>query len=79
MYATAATTDPAGFAGALESMGLIDEALCPVCHRLCALEAPTCANGHGSECPERLCTECGAALFVHGSLTLDLTAVGQAA
>lgn len=36
---------------------------CPVCGR--GTLVPTeCAEGHGDDCPDRLCLDCGAALFV---------------
>lgn len=27
-------------------------------------ETPPCADGHGTDCPERVCTECGTAILV---------------
>ncbi|TDD28309.1 hypothetical protein E1287_33020 [Actinomadura sp. KC06] len=32
-------------------------------------EQPPCPDGHGEECPERACTECGAAVMVGSPLT----------
>ena len=40
---------------------------CPTCARPRPFEQPPCADGHGSECPERVCMSCGTALLV-GSL-----------
>jgi hypothetical protein len=37
---------------------------CPVCGRPGTLVAPVCTEGHGGECPDRLCVDCGVALFV---------------
>ncbi|WP_202125267.1 hypothetical protein [Actinomadura physcomitrii] len=32
-------------------------------------EQPPCPDGHGAECPERVCVECGAAVLVDPPLT----------
>ncbi|TMQ82196.1 hypothetical protein ETD83_41360 [Actinomadura soli] len=32
-------------------------------------EQPPCPDGHGEECPERACVECGAAVLVGSPLT----------
>ncbi|MFB4295719.1 hypothetical protein [Actinomadura sp. NTSP31] len=32
-------------------------------------ELPPCPDGHGAECPERACVECGAAVLVDPPLT----------
>ncbi|WP_037558942.1 hypothetical protein [Spirillospora albida] len=37
---------------------------CSTCDDERAFEQPPCPDGHGGECPERVCTECGAAVFV---------------
>ena len=37
---------------------------CPECGGERPFVQPPCADGHGAECPERSCTECGAAVFV---------------
>jgi hypothetical protein len=37
---------------------------CPTCVRYRPVEPPPCADGHGADCPERLCTACGTALLV---------------
>ena len=37
---------------------------CPVCGGEAVLVTPDCADGHGAECPDRLCVACGLALFV---------------
>lgn len=37
---------------------------CPVCGRVDTLVAPACAEGHGADCPDRICVSCGTALFV---------------
>jgi hypothetical protein len=33
---------------------------CPICRQESLFETPPCADGHGEDCPERLCTDCGA-------------------
>jgi hypothetical protein len=36
---------------------------CPTCAALRAAEQPPCADGHGADCPDRACVECGTALY----------------
>jgi hypothetical protein len=48
----------------------IEEAPCPVCAKSVPVEAPECIDGHGRDCPERLCTLCGSALLVHPLLSV---------
>ncbi|MDT4946861.1 MAG: hypothetical protein QOH14_3594 [Pseudonocardiales bacterium] len=36
---------------------------CPTCAEVTLVEAPPCSDGHGSECPDRACTGCGAAVL----------------
>jgi hypothetical protein len=40
------------------------ELRCIVCDTELPFEAPPCADGHADECPELLCTRCGAAEIV---------------
>jgi hypothetical protein len=49
---------------------LTEEAECPVCAKSVPVEAPVCLDGHGRDCPERLCTLCGSALIVHPLLSI---------
>ncbi|TDD74505.1 hypothetical protein E1293_29485 [Actinomadura darangshiensis] len=37
---------------------------CSTCGDERLFERPPCPDGHGEECPERACAECGAALLV---------------
>jgi hypothetical protein len=37
---------------------------CPECCDERPFDQPFCEDGHGLDCPEWLCTDCGAALFV---------------
>ena len=37
---------------------------CPCCADVRDFEAPPCAEGHGPECAERVCLDCGTALLV---------------
>ena len=37
---------------------------CPSCGEERAFETPPCADGHGPECAELACRDCGAALLV---------------
>lgn len=41
---------------------------CPSCARECLAEIPPCLDGHGAECPDRACVECGTALVLDGLL-----------
>ena len=38
--------------------------LCPSCGDERVFEAPPCADGHGPDCAELACLDCGAALIV---------------
>lgn len=37
---------------------------CSTCAGESAFEMPVCADGHGADCPELVCVECGTALLV---------------
>jgi hypothetical protein len=37
---------------------------CSVCDDERSFEQPPCADGHGAECPEFACAECGMAIVV---------------
>lgn len=37
---------------------------CPSCREERAFEAPPCGDGHGADCAELACRDCGAALLV---------------
>jgi hypothetical protein len=37
---------------------------CPCCADERVFEVPPCAEGHGGECSERACLDCGTALLV---------------
>ena len=37
---------------------------CTTCRGDVSFEQPECADGHGSDCPEWVCLECGDALLV---------------
>jgi hypothetical protein len=39
---------------------------CPECAGPQPFEVPPCADGHGEECPERVCTRCSSALVLAG-------------
>ena len=38
---------------------------CPLCGSDQPAEAPECLDGHGADCPDRLCVKCGTAVFVN--------------
>ncbi|MCX5066465.1 hypothetical protein OOJ91_11315 [Micromonospora lupini] len=40
------------------------ELYCDVCEDVAPFEAPPCVDGHGSDCPELVCTGCGAAVVI---------------
>ncbi|MEU5995688.1 hypothetical protein ABZ806_42500 [Spirillospora sp. NPDC047418] len=37
---------------------------CSTCGDERVFEQPPCPDGHGAQCPERACTECGSAVLV---------------
>ena len=55
---------------------------CPACGEDRAFEQPPCADGHtgdGGECPEWICTDCGAAFFLGGLESVVEVVVRRAA
>ncbi|WFE41541.1 hypothetical protein [Micromonospora sp. WMMD998] len=40
------------------------ELYCDTCEGVVLFEAPLCGDGHGADCPELVCTGCGAAVLV---------------
>jgi hypothetical protein len=49
---------------------------CPSCDRECLAEAPPCPDGHGDDCPDRACVECGTALLLDVRL-FELATAGR--
>jgi hypothetical protein len=47
---------------------------CPSCGQERAFETPPCADGHGPDCAELACRDCGAALLVEPLLVDPLVA-----
>ncbi|MFN2477722.1 MAG: hypothetical protein ABR615_00900 [Pseudonocardiaceae bacterium] len=43
---------------------VLTDLYCPECAELKAFEQPPCLDGHGVDCPERLCVTCGVALLI---------------
>jgi hypothetical protein len=41
---------------------------CPTCARESLAEAPPCSDGHGEQCPDRACVDCGTALLIDAPL-----------
>jgi hypothetical protein len=41
---------------------------CPSCQHECLAETPPCPDGHGDQCPDRACVECGTALVLDAPL-----------
>ncbi|WP_239347185.1 hypothetical protein [Frankia sp. Cj5] len=42
----------------------LTQRVCPECGDTRGFEQPPCVDGHGMDCPERACVDCGTALFV---------------
>jgi hypothetical protein len=40
------------------------DSYCPICGSATTYERPPCVDKHGSDCPERVCVRCGAAMLV---------------
>ncbi|MET8351405.1 MULTISPECIES: hypothetical protein [unclassified Micromonospora] len=40
------------------------ELYCDVCEGVTPFEVPPCVDGHGTDCPELICTGCGAAVVI---------------
>ncbi|WBB75236.1 hypothetical protein O7602_06850 [Micromonospora sp. WMMD1128] len=40
------------------------ELYCDSCEGVVLFETPFCGDGHGADCPELVCTGCGAAMLV---------------
>ena len=49
---------------------------CPTCARERWAEAPPCPDGHGDQCPDRACVDCGTALLLDAPL-FELTAAAR--
>lgn len=47
---------------------------CPTCARERVAEQPPCLDGHGDDCPDRACVECGTALLLDAPLFATLPA-----
>jgi hypothetical protein len=41
---------------------------CPTCGGERLAEVPPCPDGHGAECPDRACVDCGTALVLDAPL-----------
>ena len=52
---------------------------CPTCARERWAEAPPCPDGHGGECPDRACVDCGTALVLDAPLFELAAARGRSA
>lgn len=44
---------------------------CPLCGQSNALVTPDCTEGHGADCPDRVCLACGSALFVDPAVSVS--------
>ncbi len=55
---------------------------CARCERQRLFEVPTCQDGHGAECPELACVECGEAVwagFIDVELSIPAARLGHRA
>ena len=52
---------------------------CSFCDDERSFEQPPCADGHGTDCPELACAECGMAIVVGDAPELPVLACSQAA
>jgi hypothetical protein len=50
---------------------------CPTCGDERLAEAPPCPDGHGPDCAERACVECGTALLVDAPLFATVRSTGR--
>ncbi|WP_047222613.1 MULTISPECIES: hypothetical protein [Protofrankia] len=39
--------------------------ICPQCGDERGFEQPPCSDGHGADCPDRACVDCGTAVFLN--------------
>ncbi|GGO16489.1 hypothetical protein [Micromonospora parathelypteridis] len=40
------------------------ELYCDICEGMAPFETPPCVDGHDADCPELICTGCGAAVVI---------------
>lgn len=59
-----------------DEVGAEGGAWCSVCARVTLVEPVPCADGHGADCPEVICVECGYVAVV--GLVLDEMPGGRA-
>jgi hypothetical protein len=53
-------------------VGFVDEyRYCSTCDAERPFERPECLDGHGVDCPERCCVDCGEAILVDPPLRRD--------
>lgn len=45
---------------------------CPTCAAVTLVETPPCSDGHGADCPDRACSDCGTALLIDPVLIREL-------
>ncbi len=48
----------------ISSIAFSSSTWCTTCRRNCSFEQPVCAEGHGSDCPEWFCVDCGLAVVL---------------
>jgi hypothetical protein len=52
---------------------------CSICDDERSFEQPPCADGHGIDCPELACAECGMAIMIGDAPQLPVFVRSQAA
>lgn len=45
---------------------------CPTCGEQRAFEQPPCVDGHGNDCPEWFCIDCGYAVVVEFDVEVEI-------
>ncbi|MEJ5945445.1 hypothetical protein WDZ17_09090 [Pseudokineococcus basanitobsidens] len=58
----------------LAPTSVLDDIDCSVCGRAVPHELVECVDGHGEDCPDRVCTDCGSVLVVGSAPALRRTA-----
>jgi hypothetical protein len=52
---------------------------CPVCGKIATVVHTDCTEGHGDDCPDRLCISCGTALFIDPNVNPARRTAGRTA
>lgn len=52
-------------------LAIVTTQWCVACATDQAFEQPPCPDGHGADCPEWLCLDCGSAVVLSGVVALN--------